>query len=255
MKLTAQAMYGLASLAIVSSVHAQAKIAPEPAEPEVQVRFEAEQGAFAELELVRSVDEESGEEKMAFTGELVSSEGKVLIDSFTIGADMEHLASVADAYTVMRKGTNAFAWGGDGPESSEFLTLDNGNNSSSVIAKSSAGDLTARVDMFRGQKVLQSTFESSGGEGSVAVAIALMFRDLHTGVSRSQARGEDCSVTFLQCVSQAKCVCGSTEACCEDVGRGQSATNCCVSQLSFNESECSCSFSCKDDCGGSDTLP
>jgi hypothetical protein len=255
MKLPVQAIYGLALLAIVSSVHAQAKIAPEPTEPEVHVRFEAEQGAFAELELVRSVDEESGEEKMAFTGELVSSEGKVLIDSFTIGADMEHLASVSDAYTIARKGTNAFAWGGGGPASSELMTLDDKDHPASVVAESSESGLTTRVDVFNGLKEMQTEFVSAGGDGSVAVSIALMFRDLHTGVSRSQARGEGCSVTFLQCVNQAKCVCGSSEACCEDARQGQSADNCCVSQVVFNESECSCSITCKDDCGDSNTLP
>lgn len=245
----------LSCLAMVPSAIAQAEQHPESVEPEVHVRFEAERGAFAELELVRSVDEETGAEKMAFTGELVSSEGKVLIESFTIGTSMEHLASVSDAYTIAHKGTNAFAWGGDGPASSELMTLDDKDHPASVVAESSESGLTTRVDVFNGLKDMQTEFASAGGDGSVAVSIALMFRDLHTGVSRSQVRGEDCSVTFLQCVNQAKCVCGSSEACCEDARQGQSADNCCVSQVVFNESECSCSITCKDDCGDSNTLP
>jgi hypothetical protein len=209
---------------------------------DVDVRFEIATGEFAELELVRAVDEEGEESQLAFTGRTVSEDGKVLIESFTIGADMEYIASIADAYLVKRQQEDVVAWAGGGPDSFEFLTLDGNTNPSTVIAGGGENQLGVRVDMFSGQKGLQREYEIAGGEGSVAIAIALMFRDLHTNASRANGRDDGgCSLDFETCNEAAKCTCGGGD-CCAVNGTRQI---CNVESVSFDGSTCSCSFECQ----------
>lgn len=212
---------------------------------DVDVRFEIATGEFAELELVRTVDEEAGENQLTFTGRTVSEDGKVLIESFTIGTNMAEIARVSDAYFVKRQQENAVAWAGGGPDSFEFLTLDGKGNPSTVIAGGGEKQLGVRVDIFRGQKSLQREYELAGGEGSAAVAIALRFRDMHTNASRGNERGGDdvgCTPTFTQCLQAAKCTCGGSQSCCGTPGSSESVCN--VKSFSYDWATCKCSFEC-----------